>query len=202
MYTNQYLMSLIHESNQLLRWQAEKIIQLEKELVSIKEQLQMLHSSPRTNIERIEYNFEQLKVESLEGTLTIGISHGLSGSIEDLWVNNQHSEDVTLGSDSDKDMMNRIREDVYQYIRDNIPSVVDKQSEAKQIELSPDEKKSIIEDIIRQTDERISLYLKQMKGKYADEDNALPQMVSQKLKSDIDMAVDQYIEHFRKDEEG
>lgn len=55
-------------------WQTNKIRTLERRLSVLEARLQELESQPRTTIERIEYKFDQLKVETLEGTLNIGLA--------------------------------------------------------------------------------------------------------------------------------
>ncbi|WP_274363487.1 spore germination protein GerPC [Paenibacillus thermotolerans] len=205
MFTNQQAMNILCETYRLVRWQTERIAQLEVELSEIKSQLQSLQSSPRTNIEKIEYNFEQLKVETLEGTLTIGISGaGLTGNIEDLMAGQQHSQDVSIGQQGDDaggGMLSRLRGEVNQYIHNSISSSIDKRSEAMQVPITPEQKSMILEDMVRQAGERITLYIKQLKETLADGDPSLPGQVFERLRGDIDLAVDAYIEHFRKDEE-
>jgi spore germination protein PC len=199
MLPNQYFMALMQEMHRALMWQTEKIARMDQELTAIKEQLALLHSSARTHVEKIEYNFEQLKVESLNGTLIIGISPKDTGTIEDWQVQNEHSEDVSLNNNANDEMFRQIRDEIYQYIRDTVPAETDKQGKAKNIMLSAEETQSVVEDMIRQADDRIAFYLRHMKGNFANDDAALRQNVCQKVKSDIHMAVDHYVEHFRKD---
>ncbi|MGG1517689.1 spore germination protein GerPC [Paenibacillus oryzisoli] len=51
------------------------------------EDLKALKEEKRFHIDKIEYNFDQLKVEKLDGTLTIGISPGTLDQIDDFAVN-------------------------------------------------------------------------------------------------------------------
>ncbi|KPC97583.1 putative spore germination protein GerPC [Geobacillus sp. BCO2] len=70
-----------------LLWQTKKIRALERRLRSLEARLREMEAQPRTSIERIEYKFDQLKVETLEGTLNIGIAPpGAGGAIEDFAV--------------------------------------------------------------------------------------------------------------------
>ena len=52
--------------------------QLINQLTQKIEQLQM-NESPKTVIEKIEYHFDQLKIDTLEGTLQIGLTPNGSG---------------------------------------------------------------------------------------------------------------------------
>lgn len=60
---------------QRMQEQQQTIERLEHELQRIKQQLAMQeHSSPIYHVEKIEYHFDQLKVDTLEGSLQIGLS--------------------------------------------------------------------------------------------------------------------------------
>ncbi|WP_181349182.1 spore germination protein GerPC [Thalassobacillus sp. CUG 92003] len=60
-----YIEQLMRQMNE----QQQQIKQLSTQLESLKDSQQ-----PKTVIEKIEYHFDQLKIESLEGTLHIGLS--------------------------------------------------------------------------------------------------------------------------------
>src|SRR5690606_3295464 len=54
--------------------QNQRISQLEKILMNIQSEINEMKNTPKTHIDRIEYKFDQLKVETLEGTLNIGVN--------------------------------------------------------------------------------------------------------------------------------
>jgi spore germination protein PC len=95
----------MQQPNQLSPWQAwslevqhklkeqhEQITKLETQIAALCEQVKILESRPAYNIESIEYHFDQLKVERLDGTLNIGMTapgagdDSFPGSIEQLAV--------------------------------------------------------------------------------------------------------------------
>ncbi|WP_165861218.1 spore germination protein GerPC [Paenibacillus paeoniae] len=57
-----------------LKFQQERIERLECTVDDLCKQLKQLESKPAYTIENIQYHFDQLKVEKLEGTLNIGMS--------------------------------------------------------------------------------------------------------------------------------
>jgi spore germination protein PC len=192
-------------------WQSEKLLQLEKELDAIKEQLRSLNSVPKTHVERMEYNFEQLKVENLNGSLLIGLSPGAAegaegvngagaGKIEDLWIQNQHTEDVTVGGQAHSSLSEQIKDDLFRYIRDDIAPSLEGRAKELHVALKEEDAKSIIEDMIRQTEERVQVYLQQEKWGAANNEEARRRQIIERVRLDVHQAVDSYIEHFRKDD--
>jgi spore germination protein PC len=189
-------------------WQSEKLLQLEKELQSIKEQLQSLQAAPKTHVERMEYNFEQLKVENLNGSLLIGLSPGTAeaaegmngagaGKIEDLWIQNQHAEDVAIDGQAPPSLSEQIKDDLFRYIRDDIAPSLDDRAKELHVALTEEDAKSIVEDMIRQTEERIQVYIQQKKWSAASNEEEWKRQIMQRVMLDVRQAVDSYIEHFR-----
>lgn len=195
-----HLNQLFDEMNRVIRWQSEQLVQLEREIAQIKEQLEKLKSAPTNHVEKIEYNFEQLKVENLNGTLVIGLTPNDTGSIENMWIKEHYSEDVTLGQQPDHALSQQIETDLYPYIRGEMPSLLKDKADAKSIRLSEEHVQSIVEDMARQSGGRIRFYLHRFQGKEGTGGNGLKDQVLQRMKEDLMQAIDAYIEHFRKDD--
>jgi spore germination protein PC len=81
-----------------IEMQKQRIDQLEQTVNKLQTELNALKDQKRFHIDKIEYNFDQLKVEKLEGTLTIGISPSSLDNIEDFTVNGAPM-DKDAGSD-------------------------------------------------------------------------------------------------------
>ncbi|MBD2869522.1 spore germination protein GerPC [Paenibacillus arenilitoris] len=62
------------EVQNALKAQQERIDGLESQLAELCEKIKQLEAKPTYNIESIEYHFDQLKVEKLDGTLNIGMT--------------------------------------------------------------------------------------------------------------------------------
>lgn len=59
---------------QRMQEQQDTIEQLQRELELLKQQLSRQEPAPTLHVEKIEYHFDQLKVDTLEGSLQIGLS--------------------------------------------------------------------------------------------------------------------------------
>ncbi|MDF2648327.1 MAG: spore germination GerPC family protein [Paenibacillus sp.] len=70
-----------------IEMQKQRIDTLEQTVTKLQMELNALKDQKRVHIDKIEYNFDQLKVEKLDGTLTIGISPSSLDNIDDLSVN-------------------------------------------------------------------------------------------------------------------
>ncbi|WP_052487711.1 spore germination protein GerPC [Gordoniibacillus kamchatkensis] len=79
-----------------LQWQTERITELQRTVASLQIELAALKEQKGVRIDRIEYSFDQLKVERLDGTLNIGITPGGLKSIEEFAVNGQST---TIGGE-------------------------------------------------------------------------------------------------------
>jgi spore germination protein PC len=70
-----------------IEMQKKRIDTLEQTVTKLQTDLSALKNQKGVHIDKIEYKFDQLKVEKLDGTLTIGISPSLLDNIDDLTVN-------------------------------------------------------------------------------------------------------------------
>ncbi|OAS17361.1 spore germination protein GerPC [Paenibacillus oryzisoli] len=83
--------------NACLEMQKQRIDTLEQTVTKLQADLKALKDEKRIHIDKIEYNFDQLKVEKLDGTLTIGISPSAMDQIEDFSVNGNSLNKETNG---------------------------------------------------------------------------------------------------------
>lgn len=216
----------MHPSNQLSPWQAwsfevqqklkqhqERLDCLEEQLNAISKQLKQLEAKPSHNIERIEYHFDQLKVEKLDGTLNIGMTVPGNGddpsanSIEQMTVGKQ----IQYPSASPAGMKREApsQEALYQDIYKKLNHFLD--SEAQQIlvqcenergvALDPHHRRMIIDDIRRQLPDRIRYYLNQHKNGDNQAAEAYPDLIADqvfaKTKRDADTALHSYMQQLQ-----
>lgn len=102
-----------HYMNELHAWwqvQQDRITQLEALLAQLTADMAQLKNDKPIHIDKIEYHFDQLKVEKLEGTLNIGFTPSALGEqVEELSVNgadisNQHNGGAPPTSQTDNDL--------------------------------------------------------------------------------------------------
>ncbi|MBM7694002.1 spore germination protein PC [Peribacillus deserti] len=72
-----------------LEFQDKRIKDLEAAVHTLSTELRQLKEKPAVNVERIEYRFDQLKVERLDGTLNIGLNPQELQNIDEFAVNSE-----------------------------------------------------------------------------------------------------------------
>ncbi|PUA38829.1 spore gernimation protein GerPC [Paenibacillus elgii] len=157
MYSS-YPESYFQKLNDYLKWQTSRIRSLENKVESLSKELESLKKQRGVTIERIEYKFDQLKVEKLDGTLNVGLSpSGLGGqSVEDMEVGGETIRTNTARSES----FARIQQRVTDFLQQSCPAELTQMEEKYQVKLDEDATESIIGDLQGQIGQRIDYYLK------------------------------------------
>ncbi|MFC4182193.1 spore germination protein GerPC [Saccharococcus thermophilus] len=195
MFLYDYLVKL----RRYVSWQTKKIQTLEQRLLLLENQLKELEQQPRTTIERIEYKFDQLKVETLEGTLNIGITpNGVGNAIEDFAVQPQQ----TVVPKPEPVLFRNIQEKVHAYLEKEAKETIKRFEKQYAHRLDDTYRHFILQDIARQVDERIRFYLHQkMNNGYvptSDNDETVVNEIFQKIKADIEQSIDMFLKHLPK----
>ncbi|MDQ6596501.1 spore gernimation protein [Bacillus salipaludis] len=162
----QYLQWLL--SN--IQTQEKRIAALEQALQKMQNDLKQIGEKPTIHVDTIEYKFDQLKVETLEGTLSIGLNPNDLSGIEDFAIQGQ-SLNTPI---SPKDQMQRsmkIEEAIYRYLEIDLPQIIE--DTEKQLRLQPNESylAFIKQDIIKQLPNRIEYHLKSIPVNEQSEEN-------------------------------
>ncbi|WP_163537104.1 spore germination protein GerPC [Gracilibacillus sp. YIM 98692] len=132
-----YLSQLQQQMNQL----HDHINSLEARLKQIEQS-----SSNKTNIEKLEYHFDQLKIERLDGTLHIGVTPDELQQMDDFSLPLQQSMPPT------------IQEEINQYMENEIPSYIQELEQEYQHSLDNQFRQALIDDIKKQLPQRIEYY--------------------------------------------
>lgn len=157
---NQEFYQYIQKMHLFIQAQERKIRQLEKTIESIQNQLTELKERPGIRVDKIEYKFDQLKVETLEGTLNIGLNPSDLQGIEDFSVDNQQLST----SLSPKDRMQTVMElenNLYHYLETEIEPLIKQTQEKLNVKIDESYTDFIKEDIKKQIPTRIEFYLRQ-----------------------------------------
>jgi len=191
----------------MLQTQQQHIDRLSKEVAALYEHIKQLESRPSYTIESIQYHFDQLKVEKLDGTLNIGMTapgengelvSGNSGAIEQIAVPKPQvfpaaSNVITPPSAA----YSGIYAAVNQYLDGTAPIKLQQLEESSDIPLDPYHRRIIIEDIRKQMPARINYYLQKQtdapnSNAAADPKVSEAQIVA-KAANDADAALTAYI---------
>jgi len=157
---------MYQDINQYLQWmqtciqaQEKRIAALEKGLERLKMELQQVKEKPAIHVDRIEYSFDQLKVETLEGTLNIGLNPNDLSGIEDFAVQNK-SLNTPMSQKGQMERSVKIEEAIYSYLETDLPQIIFDAQTKLAIHPNDSYLAFIKEDIIRQLPGRIDHHLK------------------------------------------
>lgn len=198
-----------------IEMQKQRIDKLEQTVTKLQAELNALKDQKRFHIDKIEYKFDQLKVETLEGTLNIGMN---PSAIEDLAVSKQEEGASAPAVSAQANGFNGVFEGTPPSLHGTIPGAEASQGLREEISkelmdfmgrqvpnhlvllqaeyghrLDNWHQQLIIEDIGRQIDQRIRFYLKQMEpGATVDQISSLKDSVIFRTKNDIQTALKNY----------
>ena len=105
----------LYELQYYMMQQDEKIKLLEKRLDTLEKQVA---ENKAPNIEKIEYKFDQLKIEHLAGTLHIGLSPSDLENIEDLAIQQTTPPNYPVP------LKQQLTNELQQYLRETGPSLI------------------------------------------------------------------------------
>ncbi|MBA2872050.1 spore germination protein PC [Anoxybacillus calidus] len=190
-----YLIKLQH----YLSWQTQKIIKLEKKIAELENELMNVRKLPQTTIEKIEYKFDQLKVETLEGTLNIGLTPNGTETIEDFAV----SPEKVIIPQPQPIMFRNIQTKVNDYLTNECENILKSIEERYSQRLDDTYRQFILQDIGRQVDDRIRFYVQQKinNGQMpaSGSSKEIEDEISEKVKRDIEQSIELFIKHLPKE---
>jgi spore germination protein PC len=175
-----------------LKWQTDRIRYLESRLDRMEKELELIKNQDRIHIDKIEYNFDQLKVETLDGTLNVGISPAGLGAqnIDDLAVGGKTISTNTSRSEA----FERIQKRVNSYLDQQFPGELAQLQRQYQLEQEEGLSQKISLDLQGQTGERIQYYMEIVAG--PPPRSITPeqeQVVTDDVINDIRSGLDQYL---------
>ncbi len=156
-----------------LQAQENRIATLEAAVQQMREEIKTLHGAKTIHVDRIEYKFDQLKVETLEGTLNIGLNPNDLSGIEELEVQNQALNTQFTPADQMQRSM-KIEEAIYQYLESDLPQIVEHTQ--RRLNIYPNESylSFIKQDIMKQLPDRVNYHLKNFQAANRMADSSLP----------------------------
>jgi len=190
-----YLYEYLKKLERYLLWQTEKIKNLEEKITTLETELVNVRQRPQTTIEKIEYKFDQLKIETLEGTLNIGITPNPGETIEDFSVN----PEKVIVPDPQPAMFRNIQSKVNNYLTNECRQILTHLEERYSQQLDETQRRFVIEDIRRQIDERIRFYIQQRMNSgdipNPQSSGAIEEDICQKVQRDIEQSMELFIKH-------
>ncbi|MWC29251.1 spore germination protein GerPC [Paenibacillus sp. MMS18-CY102] len=215
--------SWVQQVQLMFKQQQEQIAMLNARMEAMHAQLRAVEGKPTYNIEKLEYHFDQLKVEKLDGTLNIGIQPPSDGSDSDIdqLIVQQAKKGIAsgqAGNDGNGEGPSQktpnvfptappgvmkppppfpaIQSRVNDYLDQTAPIRLSALEMEQDLPLDPYHRRIVIEDIRKQMPQRIQYYMQQVtKGQDDNEQdgNAIEEQVTTKAIRDIEMAFRQYL---------
>ncbi|WP_409294778.1 spore germination protein GerPC [Peribacillus sp. SCS-26] len=172
-----------------LEYQDKRIRELECALQSLSEEVMKMKEKPAVNVERIEYRFDQLKVETLDGTLNIGLNPNELQNMDEFKVNSQDINPPYLFPERDA-VIDNIRSNLEVYMNTELAENLSRAGADKGL-MDPSYIDLLKDDIRGQLPQRISQYLDAAPPQERSPDQ-LPQLaakITERLKGDIAQAL-------------
>ncbi|MBD7938028.1 spore gernimation protein [Cytobacillus sp. Sa5YUA1] len=175
-----------------VQMQEQRIQKLESSMKKMKDEMAQNDRQP-IHIDRIEYKFDQLKVETLEGTLNIGLNPSDLQDIDDFSVDQKELQTPY----SPKNLFKRnmeIETALLTFIEGELPQIVE-EAEAK-LAMPNDSSyvEFIKEDIKKQLSSRVEYYLKQQSNRNLDKEEEKAKVI-EALKMEIRNGVYAFLSH-------
>lgn len=187
---SQELYTYIRQMHHFVQMQQKRINHLEKTLKEIKLEIEQLNKRPPVHVDNIEYKFDQLKVETLDGTLNIGLNPSDLGDIDSLEVDNQ-KQSPSLSPKKKMESTMKLEDSLYRYLDSDLNSLVKEYGSQAGVEVNEDFITFIKEDIKKQLPSRINEYLKKYKTQDRSDEaiQFMLEQVEKQIKDDIGNAV-------------
>lgn len=183
--------------------QNKKVETLENQLEQLQKEIVLLKKEKGIHIDKIEYKFDQLKVERLEGTLNIGITPNGKGTIDEYDIEGNIKEEVAFPVEKNiNELTRRVKEDVDEYVANDIEKELMRVVHKYNYPLDSTYKQLIIDDIEKQLDKQIQIYINQLNNNINDHNlTEIKNTIVHKVISDIQQALEKFIQHLPEKEE-
>ncbi|MBU5211809.1 spore germination protein GerPC [Heyndrickxia oleronia] len=182
----------IQKLYQYIQYQQKKLSQFEKMINKLSKEIDALKDKPPINVERLEYKFDQLKIEKLDGTLNIGINPADLNNIEDMEIPTPQMQPNFITNPAFKqNLLGRLG----QYISKDVNSVIHDTEQQLGYRLDTKYRDFIIEDLQKQLPQRVDYFINILAGENhgnVTQEELLNQVFA-RLKADIDQAVYMFI---------
>ncbi len=207
-YSNTLLQKL-NQFMQRIQLQEQCIQNLEQKISMLQTEIEELKARPYTKIDNIEYKFDQLKVEKLNGTLNIGLNPFSGEAVEDFSVTGdkiqvngekkgeQMKEYEPMPHLQEQRQIQLMQQKAEQFLYTEGKKIIEQIAKNLDVEVSNEVMNYILDDIRRQLPARIhfqqSIILQnQTKPLTPEELNA---KTLQAFKTDIQKAVEVFLLH-------
>jgi spore germination protein PC len=177
-----------------MQQQQARLAGLEQQIKRMNDHIQELSEKPNTHIDKIEYHFDQLKVETLEGTLNIGITPQAEATIEDYQAGPHAAQDLKSAPQPTGPFPG-IQREMYRYLDQEAKAEIAQLEQVYGVTLDDEYRGLMVDDVRRQIDGRIREYLRrhpEAREAQPAAARALEEEITYKVKNDVKTALRNY----------
>lgn len=180
---------------QHIQWQNNKIMQLEKIIQTLQQEIEAIKNQQTTKIEKIEYKFDQLKVERLEGTLNIGLNPTNPNQIDNFDVAQNGMNINGVQQELKEQLRTQISEELHQFLNEECVELIQKVEKQFNYRLDEPHRRHIIGDIRKQIDSRVHYYVNGIQVIENESLNDHKQAIIQNVKQDVENSISHFLNH-------
>ena len=199
---------MYQDYSQLLQWiqmtlhaQEHRIATLEHTIKKLQEEMKQLKDTPSIRVDKIEYKFDQLKVESLEGTLNIGLNPTDLANIEDFAVDNQ-SLNTPIHPKAQMQRSMKIEESIYHYLETELPVLFKETQNQLNVQLDDSYLEFIKQDIMKQLPGRIEYHIQNTNTTQREGVQNIEETIIELIKQEIRKGILIFINHLPENVKG
>jgi spore germination protein PC len=185
----------VQQLHSIVMNQETRIQNLEKMVLELKKELREIKQRPTLHVDKIEYKFDQLKVETLDGTLNIGLNPTDLQNIEDFAVQNGATPMPMMDPKEQFQRSMQLEEEIYQFLETDLSNLIQQIAEKMDRKLDASYLEFIKEDIKKQLPARINYYLQQRPIVETQDHNAWKQQIVTQLIKEMENGIRTFIEN-------
>jgi spore germination protein PC len=182
----------MYDIHEYIRQQETVIETLMKRVNQLEENLQNAKSN---KIEKIEYHFDQLKIERLDGTLHIGLSPQDLANLEDTNFINQANLNQANSPNYSPPFKQTIQAELSAYLQQTGPSIIHQLAVEHNVRLDDGYPSILIQDIEKQLPGRIAFYENEAYQKKIHTQEELHAFITDKIKAEIHQSLKNYMQN-------
>ncbi|WP_188207098.1 spore germination protein GerPC [Alkalibacillus aidingensis] len=152
MHVHPYILERLARLEEKVDYQIEQMAQILSLLQNMSQE-QPEQEESKATIDSVEYHFEQLKIETLEGTLNIGLTPQNDLPFEQIDLPKQ--EGMTH-------LEQQAMEELSPFLREELPKAIDEYAQEHDLKVTDEWKMLILQDVQKQVPKRVKEYLSQI----------------------------------------
>lgn len=196
------LNSFLYHLNDTIQHLQQQVASLSLEVDLLKTKVKELEARPPIHVDNISYKFDQLKVESLEGSLSIGISPSDAESLAEFSVNGENPLSPYMFADREL-LIQQLANEALAYLESEKSHLLQQAAQMSEAPFDEQIAQFVIEDLYNQLPQRIKVYLDEtpIYDRTVDRLPAVTERIRERIKFDIDRAVLDFINQPKPGEE-